>query len=112
MTELLNSYRRSGFTHLIKSGLRESTSKVGEFYAKRTQTFDGINVLEEDWDNLVILDACRYDLFKQVNDISGDLQKRQSQASMTAEFLNRNFAGKRNLRYCLRFRESASRESI
>lgn len=50
-------------------------------------------VLNEDWDNLVILDACRYDTFKSVNFISGDLKKNISPGTMTPEWLHRNFSG-------------------
>lgn len=38
-----------------------------------------------------MLDACRYDVFKQVNWLDGDLQKRTSKGSTSIEFLNRNF---------------------
>jgi len=30
------------------------------------------NVMDKDWDNLIILDACRYDIFKDVNFIDGE----------------------------------------
>ena len=30
--------------------------------------------MKEDWDNLVILDACRYDMFKKLNTINGKLE--------------------------------------
>lgn len=53
----------------------------------------GISVCEEDWDTLVILDACRYDLFEEVMDLPGQLQKRESRGASTTEFLKANFAG-------------------
>lgn len=34
------------------------------------------NVMNQDWDNLIILDGCRYDLFEEINTISGDLEKK------------------------------------
>ncbi|EMA08752.1 hypothetical protein [Haloarcula marismortui] len=55
---------------------------------------NGIDVFEEDWDNLLILDACRYDMFAAHNTLKGDLQQRVSKGSNTAEFLQRNFGGK------------------
>ncbi|MFC7227997.1 LTA synthase family protein [Salinirubellus salinus] len=50
--------------------------------------------MEEDWDNVVILDACRYDLFESVNTLDGNLDYRISPASATPEFLSRNFEEK------------------
>lgn len=52
---------------------------------------NGVDVMNEDWDNLVILDACRYDLFKQINTITGNLIKVESRGSATPEFLRGNF---------------------
>lgn len=52
---------------------------------------DGIAVMEEDWDHLIILDACRYDTFKETNWIDGTLEKRISKGTATHEWLRRNF---------------------
>lgn len=50
-------------------------------------------VLDEEWDNLLILDGCRYDTFEECNTIDGDLQSRVSPGSQSWEFLRRNFSG-------------------
>ncbi|WP_233547711.1 MULTISPECIES: hypothetical protein [Haloferax] len=55
---------------------------------------DGVDVLAEDWDNLIILDACRYDLFEQNNRLPGHLEKRLSRGSHTREFLWGNFTNR------------------
>jgi hypothetical protein len=60
------------------------------FY-KREKYPDGVDIPTEDWDNLIILDACRYDVFEEVANLKGDLQSRYSRASMTVEFLRSNF---------------------
>jgi len=52
---------------------------------------NGTYVLDEKWDNLVILDACRYDIFKEVNILEGKLEYRTSRGSSTEEFLIENF---------------------
>lgn len=52
----------------------------------------GIDILSEDWDNLIILDACRYDVFEEI-DIPGELIKKHSKASATVEWLQNNFSG-------------------
>jgi len=57
---------------------------------------DGFYVLKEEWDNLVILDACRYDLFKETLkkfDLDGRLEKKISRGSNTPEFIENNFKG-------------------
>lgn len=64
-------------------------------YFRYAHTNDGIDVMDEEWDTLVLLDACRYDMFAEHNTLDGDLQRRVSKGSNTAEFLQRNFAGKR-----------------
>jgi len=55
---------------------------------------EGIYVMDEDWDNLIILDACRYDTFKEVDWIKGVLEKKISRGSHTWMFLRENFSGK------------------
>lgn len=52
----------------------------------------GIDVMAQDWDTLIILDACRYDLFeeKRPDDWSAPLRVR-SRASATTEFYQKNF---------------------
>ncbi|MFC7021032.1 MULTISPECIES: hypothetical protein [Haloarcula] len=62
-------------------------------YFRYVHDNDGIDVMDEEWDNLLILDACRYDMFAAHNTLAGDLQRRVSKGSNTAEFLQRNFAG-------------------
>jgi hypothetical protein len=46
------------------------------------------------WDNLIILDACRFDVFKQQCEIPGKLQKIVSAGSNTFSWLRNNFYGK------------------
>ncbi|WP_337652583.1 hypothetical protein [Halomontanus rarus] len=54
----------------------------------------GIDVFNQDWDNLILLDACRYDIFEETNSISGQLQKKESRGAMTREFLRGNLIDK------------------
>jgi len=84
-------YRKEGLSQLLQ-GARDW---VGFGLVKRLQgPKEGVNVLDEDWDNLIVLDACRYDVFEAVSDLPGELQKRTSQASVTWSFLEQNFAGR------------------
>lgn len=52
---------------------------------------DGIDIFEGDWDNLLILDACRYDEFARQSELPGELEHRISRGSMTREFVTANF---------------------
>ena len=59
------------------------------------------NTLEEDWDHLIILDACRYDFFEKVYEdyFGGDLEKRKSIGSSTPEWASKTFTGKHDILY-------------
>jgi len=55
---------------------------------------DGIYVLDQDWDNLIILDACRYDIFAEEitqSGLKGNLQKIESRAPTTSDWVRTNF---------------------
>lgn len=65
-------------------------------YTLRGQKFyqKGVNVLDEDWDNLIILDACRYDIFEELNHINGNLTQKKSRGCRTPEWIRGNFSCK------------------
>ncbi|MCG2782451.1 MAG: hypothetical protein L6243_02550 [Candidatus Altiarchaeales archaeon] len=52
---------------------------------------DGLKVLDEEWDYLILLDGCRFDTFEEISDISGDLKKVRSFGSSTICWLAENF---------------------
>ncbi|MDB9281717.1 hypothetical protein PN416_17660 [Halorubrum ezzemoulense] len=54
----------------------------------------GVDVLDEDWDTLILLDACRYDDFEEFNEISGDLSSRISKGVDSDKFIRRNLVGR------------------
>jgi hypothetical protein len=54
----------------------------------------GVDIFDEEWDTLVVLDACRYDTFRAVNWLPGRLESRVSRAAHTSEFLRGNFDGR------------------
>ena len=54
----------------------------------------GIDVMGRDWDNLIILDALRYDIFEDIHGLNGDLGHVISQASTSLDFIQANFGGK------------------
>lgn len=53
-------------------------------------------VVDHDWDTLLLLDACRYDLFEEAladHSLPGELSMRKSMASGTPDYLAENFEG-------------------
>jgi hypothetical protein len=84
----------------IKKGLRHPRfilQELDRLYYRRLRTWpynrNGLDIFEEDWDNLLILDACRYDLFEEVADLPGETTAVESRGSATREFLQGNFDG-------------------
>lgn len=56
--------------------------------------YDRVKVMEEDWDYLLVLDACRYDYFKRFNNLDGNLEEKHSLGSGTRQWFERNFKHK------------------
>ena len=50
--------------------------------------------MSEDWDNLIILDACRFDDFQRLVNISGTLESRISKGTDSVKFIRNNFCGR------------------
>jgi len=86
----------------LKKGLTDPSALIRElnklYYTRGRQRPyypHGTDVFaDEDWDNLIILDACRYDAFKEQVSIPGQLEKRQSRGGMSPEFVRANFTNK------------------
>jgi len=72
--------------------------ELNRWYHRRLYRRDynpaGIDIFAADWDNLVVLDACRYDLFEARHDLAGELQARRSRGSNTVEWLQANVQGR------------------
>lgn len=73
---------------------RRAFIELNRLYHEHVAGIERIGVMDRDWDTLIILDGCRYDLFKEVNDISGSLEAVISRGSSTAEFLHENFGNR------------------
>lgn len=54
----------------------------------------GLDVMAEDWDNLVLLDACRYDYFKKYTSFDGELSRVVSKGRGSWEFIRENYLGR------------------
>jgi hypothetical protein len=72
--------------------------ELNRLYHRRLNTREyntsGVDVFAEDWDTLVVLDACRYDMFERICELEGRLESRISRGSATTEFLMANFGGR------------------
>ncbi len=84
--------------HSIKRAIRDPARAIRE--ANRlihTRGFRhefnprGTAVMDEDWDNLIILDACRYDYFAEQADLPGRLESRETLGAATYQFIRANF---------------------
>ena len=71
--------------------IRQSILQPYYEYVANVESHD---FMAEDWDNLIILDACRYDLFASVWDGHGNLGWRMSPGSNTPEFLVETFGNR------------------
>lgn len=72
-------------------------SRVFKYTAKRTFQGDPskeVDIMEQDWDNLIILDACRYDVFCDWNCVEGNLDYVISKGSHSKEFRDKTFSGR------------------
>ena len=60
---------------------------------KRVSAADGESFMDRDWDVLVLLDGCRFDVFETRSWLDGDLSRVTSLGSHSTEFIERNFLG-------------------
>lgn len=86
----------------IKRALREPARMVTELNrlitrrgVRYTYNPEGVDIFSEDWDVLILLDACRYDAFEEHADLPGTLESRISRGSSSVEFVHGNFAERR-----------------
>jgi len=93
-SDIINGIKQPG---KVIEELKNLRTRIPERYHRRYtgRKYDtGINIMNENWDNLIVIDACRYDLFKKVNAIEGELKCVTSKASQTTEWFEQNFDGK------------------
>ncbi len=65
---------------------------LGGLYYRKIKGNAGEYVMEKDWDNLLVLDACRLDLYKEV--ANPDCDSMVSRGAATPEWLRENFQGR------------------
>jgi hypothetical protein len=110
----LETYQKEGITALLKKSNRYLLSKISPKPTVANNTTphlvwslkhiynlifitehgSGTDVISEDWDTLILLDACRFDDFQKINTLEGKLEYRISKAVDSREFIKKNFVGK------------------
>lgn len=83
-------YDTRGAKEMVMTAVRYLPVEINNLVF-RARHGPGTRVMDEDWDNLILLDACRYDMFADQVDMDGELQSRISLGSTSEEFLERNF---------------------
>lgn len=92
LSEIIENYDdrkwwRGRFNHRINEPIQQQIRSPSS----------GNNIIKRDWDTLVVLDACRADLFEetiqqpQINNLSDLYDRETSNASATPEWLQRTF---------------------
>lgn len=76
---------------LIREEIPNVPFKLHNWIMRKIVGNGGIDLMAADWDNLVILDACRYDVFERYCRIDGNLKAVISPGSSTTEFVRRSF---------------------
>jgi len=99
-------YKENGLLELLNRSRVYVSVRVGDGvdsiskYYYKTKTNHNYNsqgqcIFDEDWDNLIILDASRFDEFERANKLDGILESRTSMGSKTSEFVRGNFVGRK-----------------
>lgn len=86
LTILQNPTRLVGVYHMYASEINK------KYYKLRKR--GGVDIMAEDWDTLILLDGCRYDIFADQSTLTGNLEKRRSRGSDSQEFITANFTGR------------------
>lgn len=63
-----------------------------EYLLKKFTHLTTKKICKKDWDNLIILDSCRYDLFKKNIKMDGELHTRLSLGKSSHKFMSENFS--------------------
>jgi hypothetical protein len=103
--DVQDAYRQNGLKYVCKelyltsycqslSWIKTANKRYNHWRAGADYNIDGFDIFDETWDNLIILDACRYDIFEQLVPFEGQLESRTSRGSKTWEFIKGNFTGK------------------
>lgn len=69
--------------------------KINAYVSRLTNNDDRMDVMREDWDNLIILDACRYDMFVSLASLGDRVTSKFSPGSESWEFMQESYVGRK-----------------
>jgi len=78
----------------LRGAANELGTDIDAAIHRRFYDKTGVQVMDEDWDVLLLLDGCRYDMFAERVDLPGRLERRTSAASQSWEFMTEHFVGR------------------
>jgi len=76
-----------GASYLTDAAVGKVRIRLGDYYVPPSDS----TVLQESWDVLIVLDACRYDSFVEQNPFEAPCERRISQAPNTRPWFLKNF---------------------
>lgn len=89
----LHVYHLNQLRRAIRNPERVLTELNRRYHARSAgYNTDGVDIFTEDWDTLILLDACRFDEFARLSEFSGTLRRQSSRGATSAEFVRGNFA--------------------
>ncbi|WP_327050912.1 hypothetical protein [Halomicrococcus gelatinilyticus] len=74
--------------------LRDDALELNAWCYRQLNRAERVDVMAEDWDNLVVLDACRYDMYAEQADLGDTLERKLSPGSESWEFMQESFVGR------------------
>lgn len=78
---------------IARGAVRHLAMQINSRYYAHSKPSQVCDVMAEEWDNLLLLDGCRYDAFAEVCSFDGQLKQRVSAGSATEEWTKANFEG-------------------
>ncbi|WP_227352674.1 hypothetical protein [Haladaptatus salinisoli] len=74
--------------------LRKDALRANAYVSRLLNDEERVDVMAEEWDNLVILDACRYDMFATRANFGDRVTSKLSPGSESWEFMEESFVGR------------------
>jgi hypothetical protein len=94
---MFDSLNTNGVLKILRNP-KEAPSLINnqarEYIGKKINRRFGERVVEQDWDNLLLLDGCRYDIFAEEITFDGDLRSLRSAGSTSYEYFVNNYDGR------------------
>ena len=74
--------------------LRDDALELNAWCYRQVNRAERVDVMAEDWDNLVVLDACRHDMYAEQANLGDTLTSKLSPGSESWEFMQESFVGR------------------